>query len=70
MEEWDYEAHSDESAALRAQRIIAELQQRPERNILVVSHRGIIECFTEGTVFANCGVPSQSSRISHTTYWH
>ncbi|KAJ7143207.1 hypothetical protein C8R43DRAFT_1016058 [Mycena crocata] len=37
-EEWDYEAHSDEAATRRAERVRAALAKRPEQNILLVSH--------------------------------
>ncbi|KAJ7453085.1 phosphoglycerate mutase-like protein [Mycena latifolia] len=56
-EEWDYEAHSDEVAIQRAKRVRAALAERPEQNILLVSHRGFIDYLVSGPQFSNCGMP-------------
>ncbi|KAJ7481031.1 histidine phosphatase superfamily [Mycena galericulata] len=57
-EEWDYEEHSDEAAALRAERVRTALAQRPEQNILLISHRVFIDCLVAGPQFANCELRS------------
>ncbi|KAJ6526216.1 histidine phosphatase superfamily [Mycena vulgaris] len=57
-EEWDYEAHSDEVAIQRAGRVRAALAERPEQDILLISHRGFISYLVSGPQFSNCELRS------------
>jgi broad specificity phosphatase PhoE len=54
-EEWDYAPHSRAGATQRAERVRAELAERPEQNILLVGHRGFIDYLVAGPQFSNCG---------------
>jgi broad specificity phosphatase PhoE len=55
-EEWDYEAHTEDGAVNRASRVTAELFLRPEKNIVLITHRGFAAFLVEGPQFTNCGV--------------
>ncbi|KAF7295674.1 Phosphoglycerate mutase-like protein [Mycena indigotica] len=52
-EEWDYEAHSEEAATIRALRVREELSTRPENNILLVTHRAFIKYLVDSSRFEN-----------------
>ncbi|KAJ3824279.1 phosphoglycerate mutase-like protein [Lentinula raphanica] len=58
-ETWDYPEHTDERAFQRAQGVLEELKARPECNVLIVSHRGILGyLFQGGEIFRNCELRS------------
>ncbi|KAJ4499300.1 histidine phosphatase superfamily [Lentinula lateritia] len=54
-EEWDYPGHTDERAFQRAEALLQELKGRPESNVLLISHRGILRYIFGGEIFRNCG---------------
>ncbi|KAJ3802603.1 phosphoglycerate mutase-like protein [Lentinula aff. detonsa] len=55
---WDYPGHTDERALQRAEVILQELKARPESNVLIISHRGILQILLGGDVFRNCELRS------------
>ncbi|KAJ6501883.1 phosphoglycerate mutase-like protein [Mycena sanguinolenta] len=57
-EDWDYEAHSPDGAARRAERVRTALAERPEKRILLVGHRGFIDYLVPGPQFSNCELRS------------
>lgn len=56
-DEWDYEPHSRPAATQRAEQVRKTLAERPEQNILLVTHRAFINYLIEdhGLQFSNCG---------------
>ncbi|KAJ3877523.1 histidine phosphatase superfamily [Lentinula edodes] len=57
-EEWDYPGHTDERAFQRAEAFLQELKGRPESNVLIISHRGILRYIFGGEIFHNCELRS------------
>ncbi|KAJ4485519.1 histidine phosphatase superfamily [Lentinula aciculospora] len=57
-EEWDYPGHTDERAFQRAESLLQELRTRPENNVLIISHRGILQYTFGGEIFRNCEIRS------------
>jgi broad specificity phosphatase PhoE len=61
-EEWDYDAHSFDSAMARAEVVRKELKELADteryENILLVTHRGFIAFLVQGGRFGTCGTYS------------
>jgi broad specificity phosphatase PhoE len=55
MVEWEYEAHSDEAAIRRAEKVKADLWECNAMDILIISHRGFISYLVAGSEFSHCG---------------
>jgi broad specificity phosphatase PhoE len=56
MPEWNYEAHTPERAAKRAERVRRRLLQHVAQYIVCVTHRGFIAHLVEADTFKNCEV--------------
>ncbi|KAJ6531062.1 phosphoglycerate mutase-like protein [Mycena capillaripes] len=72
IDEWDYESHSRKSATQRAERVRKALAERPEQNILLVTHRGFINYLIQvaGPQFSNCELRSYTSGPDYTLVHH
>lgn len=55
--EWDYEAHSTETATARAESVRKRLQKLSETydNIVVITHRGFAAFLVQGNTLGLCG---------------